>query len=131
MTTTYPNPVVTMNEALLQIEKQKRNFSNDLSTIDSAISDVYHDIERDESIDLYKGYLYTMKLKALNQARRELKEQHEQIKTLERNFNVKGAINSMGRAMMKVDREMPKQHKTRVNDLLEAKNIELKNGWKV
>lgn len=120
-----------MNEALLQIEKQKRNFSNDLSTIDSAISDVYHDIERDESIDLYKGYLYTMKLKALNQARRELKEQHEQIKTLERNFNVKGAINSMGRAMMKVDREMPKQHKTRVNDLLEAKNIELKNGWKV
>ena len=60
MTTEYPNPVIAMNDALLQIEKQKRNFNNDLSTIDTAISDVYHDIERDESIDLYNMTFGTM-----------------------------------------------------------------------
>lgn len=131
MTTEYPNPVIAMNDALLQIEKQKRNFNNDLSTIDTAISDVYHDIERDESIDLYKGYLYTMKLKNLHKARRELKEQFEQIKTLERNFNVKSAINSMDKAMLKVNREMPMGKRVRTNDLLASGSIELKSGWKV
>lgn len=131
MTTEYPNPVIAMNDALLQIEKQKRNFNNDLSTIDTAISDVYHDIERDESIDLYKGYLYTMKLKNLHKARRELKEQFEQIKTLERNFNVKSAINSMDKAMLKVNREMPMGKRVRTNDLLVSGSIELKSGWKV
>ena len=131
MTTEYPNPVIAMNDALLQIEKQKRNFNNDLSTIDTAISDVYHDIERDESIDLYKGYLYTMKLKNLHKARRELKEQFEQIKTLERNFNVKSAINSMDKAMLKVNREMPIGKRVRTNDLLASGSIELKSGWKV
>lgn len=120
-----------MNDALLQIEKQKRNFNNDLSTIDTAISDVYHDIERDESIDLYKGYLYTMKLKNLHKARRELKEQFEQIKTLERNFNVKSAINSMDKAMLKVNREIPMGKRVRTNDLLASGSIELKSGWKV
>lgn len=131
MTTEYPNPVIAMNDALLQIEKQKRNFNNDLSTIDTAISDVYHDIERDESIDLYKGYLYTMKLKNLHKARRELKEQFEQIKTLERNFNVKSAINSMDKAMLKMNREMPMGKRVRTNDLLASGSIELKSGWKV
>ena len=128
---TYENPVAVVNDALLQIQKQKQNYNNDLSTIDTAISDLYHDIERDESIDLYKGYLYTMRLKQLHAARRQLKQQHEQIKTLEKNFNVRSALDSMGRAMLKGDREMPKQHKTRVNDLLDRGKIELKNGWRV
>jgi len=127
----YENPVIAMNDALHQIEKQKRNFSNDLSTIDGAISDLYHDIERDNSIDLYKGWLYTKRLKALHKARRELKQQHEQIKALERNFNVKSAINSMDRAMLKVDKEMPLKRATRVQDILDAGKIELKNGWKI
>lgn len=128
---TYENPVAVVNDALLQIQKQKQNYNNDLSTIDTAISDLYHDIERDESIDLYKGYLYTMRLKQLHAARRQLKQQHEQIKTLEKNFNVRSALDSMGRAMLKFDKEMPKQHKTRVNDLLDRGKIELKNGWRV
>lgn len=125
------NPIVTINSALLQIEKQKRNYSNDLSTLDGAISDLYHDIEFDESIDLYKGWQYTMRLKQLVKTRRQLKEQHEQIKLLEKNFNVKSAIDSMGRAMLKVDKEMPRKRNTRANDLLKAGTIELKNGWKV
>jgi len=50
----YENPVVMMNNALRQIEKQKRSYNDDLSIIDGAISDLYHDIERDNSIDLYK-----------------------------------------------------------------------------
>ncbi len=128
---TYENPVAVVNDALLQIQRQKQNYNNDLSTIDTAISDLYHDIERDESIDLYKGYLYTMRLKQLHAARRQLKQQHEQIKTLEKNFNVRSALDSMGRAMLKADREMPKQHKTRANDLLKSGKIELKNGWRV
>lgn len=127
----YENPVVMMNNALRQIEKQKRSYNEDLSVIDGAISDVHHDIERDNSIDLYKGWLYTKRLKALRKARRELKEQYEQIKTLEKNFNVKSAINSMDRAMLKVDREMPLKRATRVEDILDAGKIELKNGWKV
>ena len=127
----YKNPVVMMNDALLQIEKQKRSYNEDLSAIDGAISDLYHDIERDSSIDLYKGWLYTKRLKALHQARRELKWQHEQIKTLEKNFNVKSAINSMDRAMLKVNKEMPLKRATRVKDILAAGNIELKNGWKI
>lgn len=125
------NPIVTINGALLQIEKQKRNYSNDLSTLDGAISDLYHDIEFDESIDLYKGWQYTMRLKQLVKTRRQLKEQHEQIKLLEKNFNVKSAIDSMGRAMLKVDKEMPRKRNTRANDLLKEGTIELKNGWKV
>lgn len=127
----YENPVVMMNNALRQIEKQKRSYNDDLSIIDGAISDVYHDIVRDNSIDLYKGWLYTKRLKALHEARRELKWQHEQIKTLERNFNVKSAINSMDRAMLKVDKEMPLKRATRVEDILDTGKIQLKNGWKI
>lgn len=125
------NSVVQLNNILLQIDRQKKYYGTDLSVLDGAISDLTHDIERDEHIDLYKGYLYTMRLKQLCYARRQLKEQHEQIKLLEKTLNVSNTIDSMGRAMLKVDKEMPKKRKTRVNDLLEPGKIELKNGWVV
>lgn len=133
MTEKYENPVTTMGDALLQIEKQKRSYKNDLSTIDRAISDLYHDLEADDSIDLYKGWLYTKRMKRLYEARRELKNQNEQIKMLERNLNVKSAINGMDRTRLKLNREMPrkKEQRIRAYDLLNCDNIELQNGWKV
>lgn len=127
----YDNPVQTINDALLQIQRQKKTYSEDLSTIDGAISDLYHDLERDESIDLYKGYLYTMRMKQLHSARRQLKEQNEQIRMFEKNFNVRSSLDSMGRVMLKKDREMPKKRLTRENDILVEDKIQLKNGWKV
>lgn len=127
----YDNPVQTINDALLQIQRQKKSFGDDLSTIDGAISDLYHDLETDESIDLYRGYLYAMRMKQLYRARRQLKEQSEQIKMFEKNFNVRSALDSMGRVMLKTDREMPKKRLTRQNDILVEDKIELKNGWKV
>ena len=127
----FDNPVQTINDALIQIERQKKNFKQDISTIDGAISDLYHDIERDDSIDLYKGYLYTMRIKQLHQARRQLKQQQDQIQSFERFFNLKNSIDNMGRAMLKMDKEMPKKRATRVNDLLNPDTIQLKNGWKI
>lgn len=127
----FDNPVQTINDALIQIERQKKNFKQDISTLDGAISDLYHDIERDESIDLYKGYLYTMRIKQLHQARRQLKQQQDQIQSFERYFNLKNSIDNMGRAMLKMDKEMPKKRATRVNDLLNPDTIQLKNGWKI
>lgn len=122
-----------MSDALLQIEKQKKNFKNDLSTIDRAISDLYHDLEADDSIDLYKGWLYTKRMKRLYEARRELKNQNDQIKLLERNLNVKNVINGMDRANLRMNKEMPrkKEQRIRVDDLLSCGNIELQNGWRV
>lgn len=133
MTEKYENPITTMSDALLQIEKQKKNFKNDLSTIDRAISDLYHDLEADDSIDLYKGWLYTKRMKRLYEARRELKNQNDQIKLLERNLNVKNVINGMDRANLRMNKEMPrkKEQRIRVDDLLSCGNIELQNGWRV
>lgn len=133
MTEKYENPITTMSDALLQIEKQKKNFKNDLSTIDRAISDLYHDLEADDSIDLYKGWLYTKRMKRLYEARRELKNQNDQIKLLERNLNVKNVINGMDRANLRMNKEMPrkKEQRVRVDDLLNCENIELQNGWRV
>lgn len=127
----YEDPVQILNECLLQIQKQKRTYSDDLSIIDGAISDLYHDIERDESIDLYKGWLYTKRLKQLHSARRQLKEQNERIRMLEKNFNIKSSLDSMGRVMLKTEREMPKKRATRENDILAENKIQLKNGWKI
>lgn len=133
MTEKYENPITTMSDALLQIEKQKKNFKNDLSTIDRAISDLYHDLEADDSIDLYKGWLYTKRMKRLYEARRELKNQNDQIKLLERNLNVKNVINGMDRVNLRMNKEMPrkKEQRIRVDDLLSCGNIELQNGWRV
>jgi len=33
--------------------------------------------------------------------------------------------------MLKVDKEMPLKRATRVQDILDAGKIELKNGWKI
>lgn len=133
MTEKYENPITTMSDALLQIEKQKKNYKNDLSTIDRAISDLYHDLEADDSIDLYKGWLYTKRMKRLYEARRELKNQNDQIKLLERNLNVKNVINGMDRANLRMNKELPrkKEQRVRVDDLLNCGNIELQNGWRV
>lgn len=71
-----------------KFRNRKKSYVEDLSTIDSAISDLYHDLEREKSIDLYRGYLYAMRMKELYSARRELKEQNEQIKKFEKNFKL-------------------------------------------
>ena len=50
---------------------------------------------------------------------------------LEKNFNIKSSLDSMGRVMLKTEREMPKKRATRENDILSENKIQLKNGWKI
>lgn len=126
----FENPVVAANHAFVQMKRMKDCYQHDMSVIDGAISDLYHDLEELDKLDAYTGYLYGKRFWELNRARRKLKEQNEQIKSLERFFNLRSSIDNMDRAMLKTEREMPRvgKRKTRQNDLLVTGKIKLKCG---
>ena len=71
------------------------------------------------------------RLKKLYGVRRELKEINEQMQAFEKNFNIEKTLDSMGRVMLKIDTEMPKQRNTRQQDILEDGSLTLKSGEKI
>ena len=127
----FDNPVEAVQHAFIQMKRMRDNYSADLSTIDSAISDLYHDLERLDKLDAYTGYLYGKRFWELYRARREVKEQNDQIKSFERYFNLKNSIDNMDRAMLKVGKEMPKGKRVREYDILCSGTVKLKNGKNV
>ena len=130
----FENPVLAAHDAFLQMKKQKDNYASDLSSLDGAISDLSHDVERvykSGSMDMYTGYLFAKRWGELLDSRRNLKEQNEQIKSIERFFNLRNSLENMDRAILKQGKEMPKRRLTRQEDLLVKGHIKLKNGWEV
>lgn len=128
----FENPIEAANHAFVQMKRIKENFNTDLSTIDGAISDLYHDLEEENGLNAYVGYLYARRFKDLYEERRKLKEQFEQVKSFERFFNLRTSIDNMDRAMLKINKEMPRtKRNTRKEDLLSKGSIRLKNGRSV
>jgi len=122
-----------VQDGFIKMKRIKDNYKADMTTLDGAISDLYHDLEAVDKLDACTGYKFAKRMKELYTARRILKEVNEQIKSVERFFNLRSTIDNLDRAVLKVDREMPRagKRKTRQEDLLEPGKIQLKCGMKV
>lgn len=65
-----------------KVDKEYNDFKNEVSSIDSVLSDLLHVIEAFPSLDVVSGYYLAKKIRDLRKRRREIKNEFEAIQSL-------------------------------------------------